>query len=319
MARAKLNVGLMLPTHAPRERPLRPELVCSTAEWAERQGFDMIWTGDHIVHPWQFLESLVSLSFAAARTKTIGIGTCVLQLPMRQLSIASAQISTLATLSGGRLTLGVGVGGEWPREWQAAGVSIKERGATLDEALPLLRRLCSGDDVTFEGRFNSFEQVSVRPVPPPIQIFLAGRAPVALQRVGREADGWIAFFVTPNGFRRDCAAIDEARERAGRLDQTFERGILLNFCLDSSDAKAEARALSLNLGFAQELQLTGSSEQLKRFALAGRPETVVERLQEYVAAGCTTFCLAPIEKDNSAYQRQIEILARDVLPKLRRR
>jgi len=307
----------MLPTHAPREQPLDAGMVGETGVWAEEHGFDSVWVGDHIVHPWQFLEALISLAYTAGRTRRIALGTCVLLLPMRQLSIVTSQIATLATLSGGRLRLGVGIGGEWPREWEAAGVPTSERGARLNESLPLLRKLLAGTQVDFAGRFNVLSGVSVSPVPPRVPIYLAGRAAVALERVGREGDGWIGFFLTPNGFRRDSAAIDEARQRAGRETQPFERGMLLNFQLGDDDERACARALELNLGFAQELQLAGSSEQLKRFALAGRPATVLARLREYVAAGCTTFCVAPMEKDNAGFQRQIRRFAAEVLPQLR--
>jgi alkanesulfonate monooxygenase SsuD/methylene tetrahydromethanopterin reductase-like flavin-dependent oxidoreductase (luciferase family) len=312
-----LEIGIMLPTHAPRDRPLNPEVVGSTAEWAEAQGFDAVWAGDHIVHPWHFLESLTSLTFAAARTRKIRIGTCVLLLPMRQLSLVGAQIATLSTLSAGRFDLGIGIGGEWPREWQAANVPTSERGARLDEALPLLRRLFAGETIDFEGRFNSFAGVSFSPTPPPIPFLLAGRAPAALDRVGRQGDGWMGFFLTPNGFRRDSALIDEARERAGRTGTPFRRGMLLNLIFAKDNDVALRKAQELNWGFAHEMSLTGTEDQLKSFALAGTPARIVERLEEYIAAGCTSFCFAPMEKDNSIYQEQLDILATDVVPKLR--
>jgi alkanesulfonate monooxygenase SsuD/methylene tetrahydromethanopterin reductase-like flavin-dependent oxidoreductase (luciferase family) len=313
----RLNIGLMLPTHAPRRVPLDPQFIAHCAVWAEEHGFDAVWAGDHIVHPWQFLESLTSLAFVAARTRTIAIGTCVLLLPMRQLTIAAAQIATLATLSCGRFRLGVGVGGEWPREWQAAGVPIKERGARLDEALPLLQRLFMGETIDFSGRFHEFAGVSLSPLPPRIPIYLAGRAPAALARVGQLADGWLGFFLTPKGFQRDGEVINTAREQAGRSDRPFERGMLLNFHFAGNDESAVETALALNLGFAEEIQLAASTEQLKLFALAGTPTTVLARLQEYVDAGCTTFCLAPMQKERIAYQTQLDIFAAEVLPKLR--
>lgn len=316
-ARPALTLGLMLPTHGPREEPLDPVLVGSTAQWAEASGFDMVWAGDHIVHPWQFLESLTSLAFAAGRTRTIGIGTCVLLLPMRQLSVIASQIATLATLSQGRFVLGAGVGGEWPREWLAAGVPMKERGARLDEALDLLPRLLRGEVVDAAVRFNTFEGVSISPVPPPVPILLAGRAPVALERIGAKADGWMGFFLTPNGFQRDAATIDEARSRHERLEAPFQRGMLLNFQIGVSDEAAMERALAINLGFAQELTLAGNADQLKRFALAGRPETIIARLREYVDAGCTNFALAPMEKGNAQYQQQARLFSAEILPALR--
>jgi alkanesulfonate monooxygenase SsuD/methylene tetrahydromethanopterin reductase-like flavin-dependent oxidoreductase (luciferase family) len=311
----RLSIGVMLPTHAPRRVPLDPQFTVHTAVWTEESGFDAVWAGDHIVHPWQFLESLTSLTFVAARTRSIAIGTCVLLLPMRQLTIAATQIATLATLSSGRFRLGAG--GEWPREWQAAGVPIKERGARLDEALPLLQRLFQGETIDFSGRFHTFAGVSLSPVPPPIPIYLAGRAPAALARVGRLADGWLGFFLTPKGFQRDGEVINTAREHAGRSDRPFERGMLLNLHFGENDESALETALALNLGFAEEIKLTASTEQLKLFALAGTPTTVLARLQEYVDAGCTTFCLSPMQKQKIAYQAQLDIFATEVLGKLR--
>jgi alkanesulfonate monooxygenase SsuD/methylene tetrahydromethanopterin reductase-like flavin-dependent oxidoreductase (luciferase family) len=316
---SKPRIGLVLPTYAPREQPLAPELVGATAEWAEQHGFDAVWAGDHIVHPWQFMESLVTLSFVAARTRHCEIGTCVLLLPMRQLSIAAAQICTLATLSNGRFNLGVGLGGEWPLEWQAAGVPTTQRGPRLDEALPLLRRLCAGEVVDFDGRFNSFSGFSVAPVPPRIPIYIAGRAPAALERAGLHGDGWIGFFLTANGFSRAGMVIDAAREGVGRSNRPFERGMLLHFHLGKDEDAAMDRALELNFGFPRELQLAGSTEQLQRLALIGSAATVQQRIEEYLAAGCSTLCFSPMEKANAAYQEQIRIFAGEVLPKLRSR
>ena len=311
-----IKCGLMLPTHGPRETAFDASSIGSTAEWAEAVGFDAVWAGDHIVHPWHFMEALTSLTFAAARTRTIGIGSCVLLLPMRTLSIVAAQTATLATLSNGRLRLGIGIGGEWPKEWQAAGVPLKERGARLDEALPLLRRMYAGEAVDAEGRFNSFSDVSVSPVPPPIPIYLAGKAEAALERIGRLADGWLGFFVTPKGFQRSGAAIDAARERAGRIGQPFERGLLLHFLLDDSHA-AVSKALQLNFGFPSELKLAANVEQLKQLTLVGSADDVLARLQQFIDVGCTTFCVSPIDKEPAAYRRQIERFAAEVLPKLK--
>jgi alkanesulfonate monooxygenase SsuD/methylene tetrahydromethanopterin reductase-like flavin-dependent oxidoreductase (luciferase family) len=92
---------------------------------------------------------------------------------------------------------------------------------------------------------------------------------------------------------------------------------LLNFHFAESDEVALETALSLNLGFAKEIQLAASIEQLKLFALAGTPATVLARLQEFIDVGCTTFCLAPMQKHQSAYQAQLDIFATEVLPRLR--
>jgi len=92
---------------------------------------------------------------------------------------------------------------------------------------------------------------------------------------------------------------------------------LLHLLIAKNDDLALRNALELNLGFAREMTLSGNEDQLKSFALAGSPSRIVERLEEYIAAGCTSFCLAPMEKDNAAYQEQLQILAAEVLPKLK--
>lgn len=125
------------------------------------------------------------LSFAAARTSRIKIGTAVYQLPLRPTAVAAKQIATLASLSGGRLLLGLGICGEWPDEWAAAGVSPKERGARMEEGLPLLRRLLRGETVDFEGRFHTFPGIRITPPPPPVPLLVAGRAPPALRRAAK--------------------------------------------------------------------------------------------------------------------------------------
>ncbi|API61403.1 hypothetical protein BSL82_18355 (plasmid) [Tardibacter chloracetimidivorans] len=313
----EVKVGIMLPTHVPREQPFSTNLLVETAQWAEAQGFDTLWAGDHIVHPWQFLESLTSLTWAAAHTSRIEIGTCVLLLPMRQLAVVAAQLSALAVLSQGRFKLGIGVGGEWPREWQAAGISLKERGARLDEAIPLLRRLFAGEAVAFEGRFTTLPDVTLGPAPPHIPFYLAGRAPVALARAGTAADGWIGFFLTPNGFARDNKIIDEARRQANRLDQSFQRGMLLNFHIDSSDEIAAEKSLNMNLGFPRELKLAGNTHQLKAFALAGTARCIIDRLKQYISVGCNMFSLAPMDKRDREYREQLQILANEILPEIR--
>jgi alkanesulfonate monooxygenase SsuD/methylene tetrahydromethanopterin reductase-like flavin-dependent oxidoreductase (luciferase family) len=310
-------IGITLPTSAPGNLVMHPEDVGTTAEWAEKAGFDALWVGDHIFHPMQFMEALICLTFGAARTKTIRIGTSVLLLPMRQLSIVASQIATLQNLSGGRLHLGLGVGGEWPKEWIGAGVPLKERGARFDEMVPLLRRLLAGDNIDFNGRFNTLPGVDLRPVAPRVPFYFSGRVPAALDRSAKFGDGWIGFFLTLNGFKRDTALIDAARERFGTADKPFRRGMMLNFFFDKNDDGADLRAAQLqSSAFPPELRLT-PIEKLRRFVIAGTPARVAEQMQDFIDAGCEIFSLSPIARGQTA-KEHLEMLASEVLPKLER-
>jgi probable F420-dependent oxidoreductase len=140
------------------------------------------------------LEPLVSLGFVAAVTKRIGLGIEVLVLPQRQPALVAKQISTLDTLSDGRIRLGVGVG--WQEcEYEALGMPFRKRGRMLDEAIPLLRNYWSEKSVQFDGSYFTATRLAMEPKPPQggaIPIWVGGDSPAALRRAGRLCDGWMA-------------------------------------------------------------------------------------------------------------------------------
>src|SRR3990172_10408627 len=115
------------------------------------------------------------------------MGSAVFLLPLRGAAVAAKEIPSVDVISGGRLTLGIGVGGEYPKEFQAVGVPVRERGARTDEAIQVLRRLWTDDNVTFDGRFTKLDGVTLQPKPaqpggPPM--WIAGRSPAALRPAG---------------------------------------------------------------------------------------------------------------------------------------
>jgi alkanesulfonate monooxygenase SsuD/methylene tetrahydromethanopterin reductase-like flavin-dependent oxidoreductase (luciferase family) len=112
----------------------------ATVELAERLGFDSLWVGDHIAFPVPMLDPLLQLAQAAAYSERLLLGTAVYLLPLRHATPVAKQVATLDHLCDGRLIFGVGVGGEFPREYEACGVPVAERGARLSEAIPLLWR-----------------------------------------------------------------------------------------------------------------------------------------------------------------------------------
>ena len=200
------------------------DLQLPVAEAAERLGFDSVWATDHALMSYEresqypyghsgteialnpgigWLEPLSALSFVAARTERVGLGTSVLVLPYRN-PVLVAQAATLHLLSGDRLILGVGAG--WMREeFEALGLDPAERGARTDEYLAVLRTLWRDDPASFEGRFVSFEDVVLglppRDSAPPL--WVGGNTRAALRRALRHGDGWHGFEVYPE----DIAAV----------------------------------------------------------------------------------------------------------------
>src|SRR5436853_704469 len=171
----------------------------------DRCGFDSIWVADHIWYPAAILDPLLMLAQAAVVSRRLLLGIGVYLLPLRHPVPVAKQVATLDHLCEGRLIFGVGIGGEFPKEYEACGVPIAERGPRLSAAIPLLRQLWSGAPVSYDGRyFGAFSEVAMQPPerqPGGPPIWCGGRADAAVARAGRLADGWIAYVVTPKTYR----------------------------------------------------------------------------------------------------------------------
>ncbi len=196
-----------------------PEAAQATAALAEDLGYDSVWVGDHVAFAVPILDPLLQLAQLAAYSKRLIFGTAVFLLPLRHPTLVAKQVATLDLLCGGRLVFGVGVGGEFPLEYAACGVSVEERGARLSEAIPLLKRLWSGEPVQHAGRFWSFPSVRMLPAPaqpggPPL--WCGGRSEAALRRIGRMGDGWVSYVVTPEQYVEGLERIAKTVRVRGR-------------------------------------------------------------------------------------------------------
>jgi probable F420-dependent oxidoreductase len=210
-----------------------PEGVLRLARALERIGFDHIDVFDHVVmgHPidgrppgpynaaMPILEALITLSYIAAVTTRVTLGTEVLVLPQREPTLVAKQVSTLDTLAGGRVRLGVGVG--WQEsEYDALGAPFATRGARMDEAIALLRAYWGEARVEFAGTHYHARAMSMEPKPPQgreIPIWIGGYSEAAFRRVGRLGQGWLASRVTDAAdARRAIEAIRRHAEAAGR-------------------------------------------------------------------------------------------------------
>jgi probable F420-dependent oxidoreductase len=264
--------------------PKIDELV-ETVELVDRGGYDSLWVGDHISFAVPILDPLLQLAQAAVVSRRLTLGTSVYLLPLRHPAPVAKQVATLDHLTEGRLIFGVGVGGEFPKEYEVCGVPRNERGARLTEGIGLLRRFWSGDKVSHDGRFyGNFTDVPMRPPArqsggPPI--WCAGRSEGALRRTGRLADGWLSYVVTPEMYRAALEKIDAAAREVGRNVPRFGTGHLLFTRIDDSYEKAlDAATETLSVRYAMDFR-----KAAQRYCALGRPDQVVERIREFHAAG----------------------------------
>lgn len=225
-----MKISVEFPSVALREGPAK---VLELGRTIEDIGFDDLAVFDHVVmgyatdtrpapmYPSQMpiLEALITLGFLAAGTERIGLSTEVLVLPQRQPVLVAKQASTIDTLSGGRLRLGVGVG--WQEaEYQALGEDFSRRGRLMDEAIPLLRSCWGEERIERRGARFAADAIAMEPKPPQggaLPVWVGGTSAAALRRVGRLGDGWMATVTGDDQqVRSSIAEIRRHAEEAGR-------------------------------------------------------------------------------------------------------
>jgi probable F420-dependent oxidoreductase len=292
-----------------------PESLRALAIRAEALGFDSIWSGDHIAFHNPTLESLTTLSHLAAITRRVRIGTGVYLLALRHPTIAAKSVATLDVLSGGRFVFGVGVGGEFPKEFEAAGVPHHERGRRVDEAIAVCRLLWAKSPASFEGQFVRFTDVALEPKPvqpggPPI--WIGGRSDHALRRAARLGDGWVSYVVTPERYRASLERIHAFAAEAGRdlrAGRGFEPAHLFFAVMDDDWDRARVQAARyLTRQYNQPFD-----ELVKKYCLLGPPAVCLETLARFVEAGVRTFIIGFVAGADRAPE-QLERFAAEVLP-----
>ncbi len=221
-----------------------PELLAALGAEAEARGVHRIWVGEHVVlfdrygsqYPYAgdgripippgtgLLEPLLTLSYLAAHTTTVRLGTAMLLLPQRNPVYTAKDVATLDWLSGGRVDLGIGVG--WLREeFEALDVPWPRRGTRTDEYLDVLRTLWCEDPSSFDGELYRLPPCSMFPKPlqdphPPVHV--GGESDAALRRVARAGQGWHTFNRLPGDLGEPLARLDQLLAERGRSRAEIE-------------------------------------------------------------------------------------------------
>jgi probable F420-dependent oxidoreductase len=265
-----------------------PGVFREVAVRAEELGYDSIWAGDHISYRNPILDIVVALSTFAAVTSRITLGAGIVLLPLRHPSVVAKEFASLDYLSGGRTILGVGVGGESGPDFDAVGVSPRERGARTDDSMRALRELFRDRPAAYQGQFFSFAGISIDPPPaqpggPPL--WVAGRSEPAIRRAATLGDGWIPIWVS-------AQAIADAE-----LPERVTRAVTLPAHVGDPQRLLEHLRIRYSGEFGEHV--------IDRYCVAGEPEHCVARVREYIDAGAKHVVFNALEPDDA--ERLMEV------------
>jgi alkanesulfonate monooxygenase SsuD/methylene tetrahydromethanopterin reductase-like flavin-dependent oxidoreductase (luciferase family) len=292
-APARVRVGLFVDALEPTDGD--PELLRATVGRVADASIDHLCVGDHVSF---FVgagsDGLISATSLLAAQGALPVYVGLYLLPLRHPVTVSRQLATIAQLAPGRLTLGVGVGGEDRHEIEVCGVDPNTRGRRMDECLHILRRLADGTPVTFDGEFFALDDALILPAPAPsIPLIVGGRSDAAVSRAARLGDGWLGIWVSPRRYGEVREHITQQATEVGRDPSGFEHALNV-WCGFGSTHEAARELLATQMQSFYQMPF----EPFERYSPYGTPEDVAEFLRPYIGAGCSTFNVIPCAPDD---------------------
>jgi alkanesulfonate monooxygenase SsuD/methylene tetrahydromethanopterin reductase-like flavin-dependent oxidoreductase (luciferase family) len=307
-----MQFGVHLPLIAFDDRPFTLERIKTVAAAARTLGFDSVAANDHLVFARPWLDGPTALAAVLDDTGDLPLFTTVALVVVRGPAALAKTLSGIDVLSGGRVVAGVGPGSS-ARDYEAVGLDFGERWKRLDDAIPALRAYLARDAEPYEGHFYSaqepFQPLAKRLAPMPIWIGSWG-SDAGLRRVARLADGWLAsaYNTTPQQFAAGRKELTGLLEAAGRDPSPFPNGLATTL-MYLADTEAEADRV---LDEVVIPAMNRPRDELADRLLVCTPETAVEKIGRYKAAGLQQMFLWPLLDEAG----QLERFAAEVRPKL---
>jgi probable F420-dependent oxidoreductase len=285
----------------------KKDAILKIAKTAEELGFDSLWVSDHIVIPKShqgfgdiFYEPLTTLTYVAACTIKIHLGTSVIILPYRNPIVLAKMLSTLDLLSGGRVILGVGVG--WLKdEFDALGISYEERGPITDECIEVLKVLWTEEEVSFKGRYYNFSGIKFLPRPiqkPHPPIWVGGNSRRGIERAVKSGDGWHSVGLTPEEMKEKVKYVNELLSEKRKKTSDFVVSLRKNLQIKSTSKK----------------ELKGTED---REILRGTPDKIAEGVERYKESGVEHLILQVLGGTLEEVVKAMEVFSRDIKPILK--
>lgn len=291
--------------------------VAHEAKWAEELGYEYYSVGEHYMRgnpPLPSNACLPLLGVAAGATEKIRLLSGILLVPFYQPLVLARLTATLDIASDGRLTLGVGVGGEFAVEFEAAGLKVRQRGRRTDECLEVLRSLWKGEEVNYQGRHFQLENAAINP--PAVQnphppVWVSGRRDAAMLRAARYGDGWMPYFFSPERYQDSVAKINQFAGDLGRDLTGFQWAHYPYISIYPTEEEA-ANVAARELG-GQYLYGGDFLNIVRNYCLLGPVEQCIARLQEYVDVGAR-YIIFSISCPSEDSARHIETIAKEIIP-----
>lgn len=272
----------------------------------EASGVDSIWQTDRLVSKDAMLECLTTMAGLAGRTEKIRFGMNVASIALRDPLLTAKQCATIDFLSDGRILPAFGLGSAFSQDYVATGTPTKRRGKKADEALELVSRLWTEDDVCFNGEFYQYENATISPKPinPHIPLWIGGSSEVAIKRTAKYGTGWLGGIDTPEQAKVVVDGIKAALCDVGRSIDEDHYGASFLFRFGSPEDDIVARTAK---GFAARLKASPD-----RYLVAGDGAAMVKRINEFLAAGCQKFVMLPMANGTRDMMEQTRLFVSEV-------
>ena len=314
---SKIRFGLALQNYVAPGESISPRTLVKHAMKAEELGYFSIWVWDHILlgskSVFPVYDSMTMLTAVAASTERVRLGTGILVLSIRNPVVLSKQVSTLDNLSDGRITLGIAAGW-YEREFQACGYPFDSRGRTLQTNLQIMKRLWTENGVNGTYGQYSFKNVTMEPKPvqkPHPPLWMGGYVDTVLRRVGRLADGWIAYFYTPDSFEKSWSKVLDSAKSFGKQANAFGNCDMVPIRIDRSEA--EARRVTTDF-ITKHCDLPAWSEATPNSAVTGTSKDCAQMIESFSEAGVQELVFMPAVAQLSEIGEQVEKIAKELLP-----
>ena len=307
-----MRFGVALENFTPPAKEPSVSSIYGMAESSEKLGFDSVWVWDHLLlgsrKVFPVLDSLTVLASIGARTSKIKLGTSVLILSLRNPVVVSKVLSTIQYLTKGRLIIGA-ASGWYKREFDATGIPFEKRGKLFEERFKLVKSFLNENDVNYSSGGMRIEHASMEPKSNvPIPMLLGGYSRNVLERAGKIADGWIAYYYTARDYKESWKVVESSARENGRAAEYLRKVNIVPLAIAESYEEGDRIAKDFTSKY---MDLPKNTVCTPESSVRGTVEDCIAQIKEFENAGVQDLVFIPCFYD----LKYIELAAKEILPK----